>query len=169
MNLLLHNKSYHRIILMVMFFGFLNSILIAGLPKTKKSNQNITSKSSSAFATVKGNNVTIAMSNSGSLIDYHVRGDSGMTLAKTKPLSDMGVQTVFQSSIWVSAINSRTDSLVGVFGDYTDDMHPGEWESDPGDYTDPKYKIYTVDIDMRQSTIAIFKIGRQIKVPRLLM
>lgn len=148
MNLLLHNKSYHRIILMVMFFGFLNSILIAGLPKTKKSNQNITSKSSSAFATVKGNNVTIAMSNSGSLIDYHVRGDSGMTLAKTKPLSDMGVQTVFQSSIWVSAINSRTDSLVGVFGDYTDDMHPGEWESDPGDYTDPKYKIYTVDIDM---------------------
>ena len=146
MNLLLNNKMYTYLIIGIMSLGFMNSLLYADIPKSKKSNGNTIIASRDTTATIKGNNVSISMNNRGAFVDYHVRGDSGLTLGKTTAYSDAGVGSMFQGHLWVSGINSSlSDSLVAVIGDYTDDMHAGEWGSDP---TDLKYRIYTVNINM---------------------
>ena len=106
MNLLLNNKMYTYIIIGIMSLGFMHSLLYADVPKSKKNNKKtaMASRTQGATATVKGNNVLISMNNSGSFIDYHVAGSSGMKLVKTTSLGDTGMSTIFQSSLWLSAV-----------------------------------------------------------------
>ena len=122
MTLLLNNKMYIYIIIGIMSFGFMPSLLYADVPKSKKNNKNTVtlSRTNGFTAVVKGNNVSVGLTNNGTLIDYRV--GNGMTLSQTAGLSDAGVQSMFHSSLWVSAINSSSEQIVAVIGDYTTDM-----------------------------------------------
>ena len=131
-----------RKLTILIIFAFNLSLLSAQIDKSDNSNL---SNLISDFETVSLNHITSTMSNNGTFIDGSRSnpGGQGMQIKKSAVGTGSGVGTTYSSSFWVS---SETDegALIGVIGDWSEDMRAGVYG---GDINDPS-RIYLVNVDM---------------------
>jgi PKD repeat protein len=134
-------KKIKFIILTIVSFNL--SLLNAQVDKSNKSNVSSLVESTHIM---KHNHIATSMINDGTFIDYNSTdlNNAGMQIRKNDGDISVGVGTVFTSSFWVSS-KLGNDTLVGVIGDWTQDMRPGTYGSDINDVNN---RVYTVNVDM---------------------
>jgi len=126
-----------KIINKILVLIFVGNFIFADVPK-----KSITVPNFNSFVEdlreFRTDNMAAGIANNGLLLDYHFNGQSGLKFKN--------VYSTFQKSLWFAGkING---SIVGVVGDYTQDMAPGAYGGDP---LAADHKIYFVDLDMMSS------------------
>ena len=130
-----------RIVTLLITFAFNLALLSAQIDKSSNSSSSLVEYSS----TMSHNNIETIMSNNGTFIDGSNSNPVGQGMKIKKfAVGGGGISSAYSSSFWVSSIINE-NTIVGIFGDYDQDMRPGEAGGDP---LAAKYRIYTVNINM---------------------
>jgi PKD repeat protein len=128
-------KFYKQIVLILAFLTFSYADVPKGTSKSADSSKN---KMVDNYFSFETRDIVAYIANNGLIADYHPSGDSAL---KFKEIS-----SVFQSSVWVGGIVNGDQRI--ILGDYTQDMGPGPYGSDP---LSNENKIYYVEVDMMGS------------------
>ena len=128
-------KFYKQIVLILAFLTFSYADVPKGTSKSAELSQNKMVESTFRFET---RDIVADIANNGFIVDYHISEDTALKFKE--------IGSVFQSSVWVGGIVNGSQRI--ILGDYTQDMGPGPYGSDP---LSDENKIYYVELDMMAS------------------